>query len=482
MNGEWLERPVVHVSALALLALVLCLARVAGQPLDGDPAMYATIARTIARTGEWVHLTFNGVPYFNKPPLHFWMNALLFRLIEPTTFAACLLPGLLGVVDALLVYALCRATLAEWPTAFAASLVYITTPEVVHWSRGVHMETLLTFWVLIGLFAAFRSVADPRAAVLLVVAALGGWFSKGPQGLFPIAVAMALWAHAGVLPRRFLSPWTVVTSAIVVAVSGLWIWVRVEAESDFARAYFAGQIERTLFEGGILRRGPFWYLGKLLRSYWPWLPVAIVGLVMLARNWRSSLGARLWLVYSAIVLVVISVAVGKKTRYLFQLYPALAMAAGVALGAASRRVPRLPAMLLALASAAALLVATVGGERVSERRAAHVRDALEVAAALPTGRPVWLTRATQYGNPDFGKVLGFYARPLLKTCRAQCQRDLRPGAVAVARAGQARGVATRHGGTITLRNRSLAVILLPGGPVGQIRRQPEASVGQPNFR
>ena len=482
MAGDGLGRPAIHVSALAALGLVVFLVGVAHPPLDGDPAMYATIARTIARTGEWIHLTFNGVPYFNKPPLHFWLNALLFQSLTPTTFTASLIPGLLGVADAVLIYALCRATLADWQTALAASIVYMTTPEVVHWSRGVHIETLVTFWILIGLFAAYRSVTDPRAVTLLGVALLGGWFAKGPQGIFPLAVATVLWAVEGVLRRRLLSPWTVVTSAIVAGVIGIWIWVRAETESGFVHAYFGGQIERTLFEGGRLERGPFWYLGKLSRSYWPWLPVASAGLVMLARDSRSSLGARLWLVYSTIVLLVISAAVGKKTRYLFQLYPALAVAAGVALGAASRRVPRLPMILLVLASVAVLLVATVGGERVSKRQAAHTRDALEVASALPTGRPVWLTRATQYGEPQLGKIIGFYARPLLKTCRAQCQRDVRPGSVIVARAGQARRVAMRHGGTIMLRNRSLALITVPGGPVGQVHRQPEPQVGAGDFR
>jgi len=482
MAEDGLARPMVHVSVLAALGLVLFLGGVARPPLDGDAAMYGAIARTITRTGEWVHLTFNGVPYSNKPPLHFWLNALLFEVVPATTFTASLLPGLLGAVDAVLVYALCRATLANWRTAFAAAIIYLTTPEVVQWSRGVHMETLVTFWVLIGLFAAHRSVTDPRAVVLLGSAAIGGWLSKGPQGLLPIAVAGVLWAYEGVLRRRLTSSWSLATAVVVVGAIGFWAWVRAASGDDPARVYFSGQMERPLFEGGELQRGPLWYFGELLRSYWPWLPVAVVGLVMLARDWRASLGARLWLVYSTIVLLVISAAAGKKGSYLFQLYPALAVGGGVALAAASKRVPRLLTILLVLVSAAALVVAAVGGERVSKRRAARTRDALEVARALPVGRPVWLTRATQYGKPRLGKIIGFYARPLLKTCRAQCQRDARPGSVVVARAGQARRVAARHGGTITLRNRSLAVITLPGGPVGQVRRGAEAFPEKGNLR
>ena len=82
----------------------------------------------------------------------------------------------------------------------------MTTPEVAHWSRGVHLETLVTAWVLLGLLAAFHSVREPSGVLWLALAAIGGWFAKGPQGLFPVAVAVVLWARAGVLVRRAVSP------------------------------------------------------------------------------------------------------------------------------------------------------------------------------------------------------------------------------------------------------------------------------------
>ena len=50
MTRAMLARPAVHVGALVALALVLGLAHVATVPLDGDSAMYATIARTVAES------------------------------------------------------------------------------------------------------------------------------------------------------------------------------------------------------------------------------------------------------------------------------------------------------------------------------------------------------------------------------------------------------------------------------------------------
>ena len=458
-----LARPIVHVVALVLLATALGIGGAARVPLDGDPAMYGTIARTIVDTGEWTHLTFNGIPYVNKPPLHFWLNALVFRVAGVGTFTAILLPGLLGVVCTLLVYVLVRRTLGDADAAFLAGLVYVTTPEVTHWSRGVHLETLVTTWVLLGLFAAYRSLTEPDGVLLLGVAAIGGWFAKGPQGLFPVVVALVLWWHGGMLRARVFSPWSAVVLVLVLVTVGPWLSARLDEGSDFGHAYFEGQIGQVLFEAGELRRGPLWYLGKLLRTYWPWLPVAVAGIAMLIRQWSTSAGTRLWLVYGAVVLTVISAAMGKKSRYLFQLYPALAAAAGLALAHFARRRPALPALLLAGATIATVPVVVVG-DHVSRSQREHTAAALAVAAELPTDGRVWLTHDVQYGEPQLGKIIGFYGPAGLRTCRADCVEDAPPGATIVARDHEADAVATALGTGVAARHGVLAVVARPGTP------------------
>ena len=459
-----LDDPTVHVVVLCALALVLYFAGVGGTPLDGDPAMYGTIAKTIAQTGEWTHLTFNGEPYQNKPPLHFWLNALVFRALTPTALTASLLPGLLGVACVLLVYTLVRVTLGDARRAFAAALVYVTTPEVVHWSRGVHLETLVTLWILLALLAAYRSVDDPRALLLLGVAIAGGWLAKGPQGAFPLAVALVLWWYEGVLGARVFSRQAAVAVALVLVAVGPWLWARLTEGSGYAQAYFGAQIGATLFGARVLDRGPLWYFDKLLRTYWPWLPVAAVGLVMLTRRFESSRGARLWVIYAVVVTAIITLAVGKKSRYLFQLYPALAAAAGVAIASVAARYRYVMHVLAAGTAIAALAVAWHGGDRVSARQAAHSRDALEIAARLDGSRPVRVTHAAHKGEPQFGKVVGFYATPLLRACRNHCEGEAEPGAAIVARADEADKVATRVHGAVEFLNPSLAIVVVPGSP------------------
>ena len=206
--------------------------------------------------------------------------------------------------------------------------------------------------------------------------------------------------------------------------------------------------------------GSFWYFGKLLRTYWPWLPVALVGSGMLVRRWRTSLGARLWLVYGAVVIVVISVAVGKKSRYLFQLYPALAAAAGVALAAAVRRVPTLPVWMLGAALVTTVAVVATG-EHVSRSQRAHTAAALEVAADLPPYAPIWITHEVQYGEPQLGKIVGFYGPAPLVTCRTDCDAEAQAGASVVARDHEADHVAAAIGAEVIARHGILVVLKRP---------------------
>src|SRR5262249_59712727 len=82
------------VPALALLgALALLLPGLGTAPLD-DPGegQHAEIAREVGSTGSAATLRLNGVRYFDKPPLLYWLTAGSFRIAGPTEWAARLAP------------------------------------------------------------------------------------------------------------------------------------------------------------------------------------------------------------------------------------------------------------------------------------------------------------------------------------------------------------------------------------------------------
>lgn len=460
-NGRWTTAG--HVVGLACLGLLLFVAWRDDRPLHGDAAMYAAIAKTVAQSGEWLHLSINGEPYLNKPPLFFWASAAVVSALGPTTFAVQLVSGVLGVVGLLLLYAVCRAMRFGGDAAFASALVFATTPEVVHWTRGVHLESVLVIWLLLGILGVWISLSRSSGTLLIALAAAGGWLAKGPQALFAPAVAPILWLRDGILARRLISPAALGAAALLAVAVVPWTWIRLSEGTGYAEVYLRGQIGGVLVDAPVVYRRPLWYLAKLLKTYWPWLPFAAFGVVMLARRWREDAAARVWLSYAAVVVVVITIASVRKPRYLFPLYPALSVAAGSALAmlAAARPRLRLLPRLLWLSIAVAVVPFFVNREQAAEESSVQRDDAVAIARTLPEGAEVWLAAdVPKEGMPGLAKVLGFYAPPLLCSCSAPAcpEPDGSSGLLVLALADAAQALARRTGGSVERGNATIAVV------------------------
>ena len=62
---------------------------------DPDEGRYAVAALQMLRSGDWVTPSLNGLPFFHKPPLYYWLAALGFQAAGVHEWVARL-PSLLG--------------------------------------------------------------------------------------------------------------------------------------------------------------------------------------------------------------------------------------------------------------------------------------------------------------------------------------------------------------------------------------------------
>ena len=93
-----------HWSVLALALLLLVLA--AWRPLAlPDEGRYAEVGRWMLSSGDWLTPRLDGVPFFHKPPLLYWLEAASMQLFGVTPWAArlvvvlhaCLMCGVMVV-------------------------------------------------------------------------------------------------------------------------------------------------------------------------------------------------------------------------------------------------------------------------------------------------------------------------------------------------------------------------------------------------
>ncbi len=231
----------------------------------------------------------------------------------------------------MLVYWAARRLLRDSNLAVAAMVVMATSLYFLKYAARAMTDVPCTFLFLCAICAGL--VAEQRPAWYLAAGVFTG-LSLLTRGLigFGLPVIFAL----DFLIRRRRAPLRFVASAALLAFLPLAAWYAhlIAAHGDFFFTVHAAWLDREVF--GALspewRRytGVFEYAIMLAKSYWPWLPFLIVGIVVVVRR-RDR---RLWLllIWMGVVLLLCGAAKSRVLRYMLPAYPAFAIGAAIGLG------------------------------------------------------------------------------------------------------------------------------------------------------
>jgi 4-amino-4-deoxy-L-arabinose transferase-like glycosyltransferase len=361
---------VVVVVALAAALLAPGLGRA---PFD-DPGegQHAEIAREMLG-GSWLTLRLNGVRYFDKPPLLYWLTAVSFTLFGPTEGAARLAP-LLGALLAVAATTLLGARLLG-PTAGAlAGLALLSCALFAAFARYLRPESLFVAaiaWGFTGLLLALqprpraeRNGCPPwgecggsRQAILGCTALGVAALAKDPLGLIGPAAAIVLAAGlAGRLrpARAWLPPLGV---ALLVVIGFGWYAAAAATEPSFL---WYTVVDNHLLNVARMREFPdedvplsaLEFVSAAGFGAFPWILAAgaAVGRLVRRRAWRDP--AELpWValaVWAVGVLAFFTLSPFKLPHYGLPAYPALALLAARAWHDATERPRRLIGAHLAL--------------------------------------------------------------------------------------------------------------------------------------
>ncbi len=102
--------------------------------LEGSEGLYAGIAGEMGRRREFFDLTYQGVPYVNKPPLFFWLLHASTSIWGDHEIALRL-PGSLAAVGTIILTYMLGARLVSPTAGFWAALV-VATSHVFHLVRA----------------------------------------------------------------------------------------------------------------------------------------------------------------------------------------------------------------------------------------------------------------------------------------------------------------------------------------------------------
>lgn len=326
--------------AVLLLALVLFGFNIWAYDLWApDEPFFGEGAREMLADGQWLVVHVNGQVNLHKPPLFFWMVALLSAPFGEVSSWAARLPSVLaGLGSVALVMRLARRAAGE-RTALLAGVVFATAWLPWDKARSCQIDALLCFFVLAALavFDAWRAGTLEGRRAGIAFWALGGLatLAKGPVGiLLPVGIALVTLAVQRDLRawRRF-APWLGPLAFVVVA--GAWalpvtLWGGDYSLWDALKTHFFGRALRGMHH----KNPPWYYLTTIPYQFMPWTGL-LPGALLLAWRRRSPWDRMLlgWVVF---VVLFFSVSGERRDLYMLPALPALALLAarfaGTALG------------------------------------------------------------------------------------------------------------------------------------------------------
>jgi 4-amino-4-deoxy-L-arabinose transferase-like glycosyltransferase len=331
-----------------------------------DEGRYAEIAREMAVTGNWTTPRLNGIKYFEKPPLQYWMTAAAYKIFGEHEWTARLWTALTGFAGVLMV-GFAGARLFGPRAGFYSAIVL--AGSVLYAAIG-HINTLdmgVTFCLTLGLLGfllAQRAEArtrETRAWTLLAWTAMGlAFLSKGLIGLALPAAAMVAYAlvHRDISFLKRLEP--VAGIPLMLAIALPWIIAVSIANPEFPRFFFIHEHFQRFLTQEHHRTAPWWYFVPILiAGMLPW--TAALGQALISA-WKGDLGGRSFkprrflLLYAAVIFLFFSTSQSKLPSYILPIFPALALLVGDLLARIRGRTLAwliLPIALLALAGAVA---------------------------------------------------------------------------------------------------------------------------------
>ena len=364
--------------ALGVLALLLFFGGLGSYPLlEPDEGRYAEIPREMLAQRDFVTPRLNGVLYFEKPPLYYWLNAAALSLPGRPEVVCRLFSALFGLGGVGLAWLLGRS-IGGPRVGLTAAIVLGSSPLWAALSRANIIDVTLAFFLSAALtcfWLAQEKERGERGERLLwygmFAAAALATLTKGLIGfLIPGAVIflyLLLARRWRLLPRV---PW-IGGTALFLGLAVPWHVLAAQRNPDFLWFYFVHEHLLRYTTSEAKRQAPAWFfVGILAVGLIPWsgvLPAA-------ARLYRRGQGRlrddRPGLIFLAcwalFLLLFFSASQSKLVPYILPGVPPLAVLAALALQGAETD-PRtrswvrvggaIGALLLAILAAALLLVA-----------------------------------------------------------------------------------------------------------------------------
>lgn len=342
MNARSRIFPLIAILPVALPVVALGMGCFFGLSAAGlfdlDEGLYATAARQMVESGDWLVPRVGTGVFFDKPPLTYWLQALCMKVFGFTPLAARLPSAMAATLTAWLIWQWAkRRELAR--VGWLALIIYPLCPLTMGLARQAIMDSLLTLWFTLAVVGWIEGYTRDRRWYLLMAAGAGlATMTKGLIGLLLPGGALVLW----ILLRRDWAelkriPWLPALGVYLLIVLPWHLAVWRVASDQFVREYIIHHHIQRFLGKDFGHIAPFWfYIPMLLIGMYPWSAfVPIIGWQALS-GWKCEkeklcCAWAMWGLWALVVVVFFSLSKSKLPGYVLPALPPLCLLAAARL-------------------------------------------------------------------------------------------------------------------------------------------------------
>ena len=311
--------------------------------LGPDEPRYAAIGRAMADSGDWITPRLWGDPWFEKPPLLYWMTAASFKAGLGPDLAPRLPVALLSVGFLVYFFAVLRREFGVTPAAYATTILATSVGWLAYSHVAVTDLPMSVAFAAAMLMVLTPPFASDRYTAVAAGALLG--LAVLAKGLVPLVLFLPAVVF---LRRRPYSLLLLFATATIVALPW-YALVTLRNGAPFLEEFFWKHHFERFTTSALQHEQPFWfYVPVLAAVLFPWSPLLL--LLFQQRTFeRRTLFLLAWFAWG---FLFFSISRNKLPGYLLPLLPPIAALLGIALAEAKSGSVKI---LCLLAASSALL-------------------------------------------------------------------------------------------------------------------------------
>jgi len=304
---------------------------------QSDETYYLSSGLNMVQTGNWITPVFEGRQLrFQKPILFYWLVALSFKIFGVNIFSGRLPSVIFAVAGILLVYYFSMILFHNYRGALFSALVLLSSSLYYLNARAARTDIVLTFLITLSMFffaRGFFEEKNRRWYYILSFIVMGlATMTKGPPGFLVPFVTMVIFLAAFPKNRTaltaILNPWLYIFFLLIVVPWPLAMYLL--HGKRFIDCFFFGELVTRVGKSSIdLFSNIGYYLGTIVRHFFPWSIFLAIGVLSTKREENSRnqiMFLFLWLIVTfAMFTFFVS---SRHSRYLLPLSPALALLCG----------------------------------------------------------------------------------------------------------------------------------------------------------